>query len=150
MWNEFHNINISGGCYVNTKRRSVKREDFLKNWDLYLNFPRMFQCGNHELPSYDPNGEDAKYTFLCLENGYKVPTKEIEIVRKVLNGKMSVNLQIKLWAEDIGFLLMPDELYSYCKEYPPWVFNATMEQAKRKIIKEVGYVPSFMRFGDVS
>jgi hypothetical protein len=136
----------NGGCYVNAKRRSVKRQDFLKNWDLYLNFPKILQCGAHDLPPYDPNGEDAKYSFLCLENGYKVLTKDIEILRKVLNGKMSVNLQIKLWAEDIGVLLMPDELYSYCKDYPLWAFNATMEQAKQRIVKELGFVPTFMTY----
>jgi hypothetical protein len=57
---------------------------------------------------------------------------------------MSVNLQIKLWAEDVGFLLMPDELHTYCRGYPLWVFKATMEQAKKRIMKEVGYVPSFI------
>ena len=105
----------------------------------------MLQCGNHELPPYDPNGVDAKYSFLCLENGYKVPTKEIELVKQALNGKMSVNLQIKLWAEDIGFLLMPNELYSYCRGYPTWVYEATINQAKQRLMKEMGYIPTFMR-----
>ena len=107
----------------------------------------MLQCGNHELPPYDSNGEDAKYSFLCLENGYKVPTKEIELVRQALNGKMSVNLQIKLWAEDVGFLLTVTELLEYCRPYPKWVFQATLEQAKKRILNEVGYVPTFIKFG---
>ena len=143
-------VNNNGGCYVNAKRRSVKRKEFVENWNLYLNFPKLFECGGHELPIYDPNGEDGQFSFLCLENGNKVPTKEYELVKRVLEGKMSVNLQIKLWAEDVGFLLMPVELRTYCREYPEWVFQATMEQAKKRIMKEMGYIPSFMRFEDVS
>lgn len=117
---------------------------------MYINFPKLFECGNHELPPYDPNGEDGKFSFVCLENGYKIPTREYEVVKRVQEGKMSVNLQMKLWAEDVGFLLMPDELYEYCRGLPCWVFTGTMEQAKKRIMKEVGYVPTFMRFGDVS
>jgi hypothetical protein len=110
----------------------------------------MLQCGNHEIPIYDPEGEDGKYSFVCLENGMFVPTKEWDLVKRVMEGKKSVNLQIKLWANDLGYLLMPDELSNYCKEYPKWVFKATMEQAQKRIIKEVGFIPSFVRFGDVT
>ena len=140
----------NGGCYVNAKRRSVKRIEFVQNWELYINFPKLFECGSHDLPPYDVNGEDGKFSFLCLENGYKVPTKEYEIVKRVQEGKMSVNLQMKLWAEDVGFLLMPDELYEYCRGLPSWVFTGTMEQSKKRIMNQVGYIPTFMRFGDVS
>jgi len=97
------------------------------------------------LPPYDVNGEDGEFSFLCLENGYKVPTKEYEIVKRVQEGKMSVNLQMKLWSEDVGFLLMPKELFTYCQGYPDWVFKGTMEQAKKRILKDVGFIPSFMQ-----
>jgi len=117
-----------------------------------LNFPKLFECGGHDLPTYDPDGEDGQFSFLCLENGIKVPTREYELVKRVLEGKMSVNLQIKLWAEDLGnnLILMPDELKTYCVGYPEWVFKATMEQARSRIMKEVGFIPTFMRFEDVS
>lgn len=113
---------------------------------MYINFPKLFECGSHDLPPYDPKGEEGRFSFLCLENGYKIPTKEYELVKRVQEGKMSVNLQMKLWAEDVGILLMPNELYTYCKGYPEWVFKGTMEQAKRRIIKEVGFVPTFMKY----
>lgn len=105
----------------------------------------MLQCGDHEVPPYDPNGEDGKFCFLCLENGHFVPTRERELVQRVLEGKKSVNLQMKLWGEDLGILLMPDELKSYCEGYPEWVFRGTMEQGIRRFKKEVGFVPTFMR-----
>lgn len=104
----------------------------------------MLQCGDHEIPTYDPNGEEGKYSFVCLENGLFIPTKELELVRRAMEGKMSVNLQIKLWAEDVGILLMPNELFGYCRGYPDWVFKAVMEQSQKRVMKEIGFIPSFM------
>ena len=105
----------------------------------------MLQCGGHEIPTFDPNGEEGKYSFLCLENGIFVPTKELELVKRVLEGKMSANLQMKLWAEDVGVLLMPEELLGYCEKMPEWVFRGTIEQAKKRIIKDVGFIPTWLR-----
>ena len=93
-------------------------------------------------------GEDGQFSFVCLENGIKMPTREWELVKRVQEGKMSINLQMKMWAEDVGYLLMPNELWSYCKDYPLWVFRGTMEQSKKRIMKEVGFIPTFMRVGD--
>lgn len=138
----------NGGCYVTAKRRSTKRKEFLENWDLYLNFTQIFTCHPDELPPNDPNGEDGMYSFVCLENGIKMPTREWNLVKRVQEGKMSVNLQMKLWSQDVGYLLMPNELWTYCKNYPLWVFQGTMEQSKKRILKEVGFIPTFMRVGD--
>ena len=102
------------------------------------------QCSDYLLPKYDPNGEDGKYTFVCMENGLFVPTKEFELVKRVQEGKMSVNLQIKLWSEDIGILLMPIELREYCKRMPTWVYISTINQSKKRFLKDVGFVPSFV------
>ena len=79
-----------------------------------------------------------------------MPTREWKLVKRVQEGKMSINLQIKMWSEDLGsnLILMPNELWTYCKDYPRWVFNATMEQAKKKLMKEVGFIPTFMKVGD--
>jgi hypothetical protein len=107
----------------------------------------MLTIGDHDLPPYDSNGVDAKYCILCLENGEKVPTCDLETVRRVAEGKMSVNLQIKLWAADVGILLMPNELKEYCRGMPEWVYTATLEQAKKRILKEVGFIPTFLRIG---
>ena len=110
----------------------------------------MLQCGEHEIPIYSPNGEDGKYSFVCLENGLFVPTFELELVKRVQEGKMSVNLQMKLWSDDVGILLMPDELLEYCKGMPKWVFSGTMNQSKKRIMKEIGFIPSFMKLGDLT
>lgn len=117
----------------------------MRNWELYLNFPKIFECHPDELPLYDPNGEEGKFSFVCLENGIKMPTREWDLVKRVQEGKESINLQMKLWAEDVGFLLMPDELREYCKDYPEWVFQGTMRQAQKRIVKEWGFVPTFMK-----
>lgn len=107
----------------------------------------MLQCGNHELPTYDPNGEDGKYSFVCLENGYKVPTKEWDLVKRVMDGKKSINLQMKLWSEDVGIMLMPKEIYTYCKDMPKWVYLGVLEQTKSRYMKEIGFIPTFIREG---
>lgn len=105
----------------------------------------MLRCGDHDLPPSDPNGECGKYSFLCLENGYMLPTNEIELVRRAQNGKMSVNLQIKLWSEDVGMLLMPNELKNYCKDMPKWVYEAVIKQTEKRYMNEIGFIPSFLR-----
>jgi hypothetical protein len=105
----------------------------------------MLQCGAHEVPPYDPNGEDGKFCFVCLENGIIVPTRERELVQRVIEGKKSINLQIKLWSEDLGFLFMPEELRAYCKDMPEWVFKATLEQAQKRTLIEVGFIPTFLQ-----
>lgn len=113
----------------------------------------MLQCGDHEIPTYDPNGEDGMYSFVCLENGYMIPTRELELVRRVQEGKMSVNLQMKMWAEtmwDINLgcpLLMPDELKEYCQGMPQWVYDGTMRQAKKRILNYVGFLPTWFGKG---
>ena len=117
----------------------------MRNWDLYLNFPKIFECHPDNLPPNDINGEEGKFSFLCLENGIYTPTYEWDLVKRVQEGKMSINLQMKMWSEDIGILLMPNELYEYCKGYPEWVFKGTIEQAKRRIMKEIGFIPTFMK-----
>lgn len=134
-----------GGCYDIAKRKLVNKKRFIDNWNLYLNFPKIFQCNDHELPTYDINGETAKYSFLCLENGIKLPTKEWELLKRIQEGKKSVNLQMKLWAEDVGDILFPNELKEYCNDYPDWVFKGTMNQAEKKIFEKIGFIPTFMK-----
>ena len=74
-----------------------------------------------------------------------IPTKELDLVRRVIEGKKSINLQIKLWSEDLGVLLMPNEVLGYCRGYPEWVFKAVIEQSQKRIMKEIGFIPTFMK-----
>lgn len=115
----------------------------------------MLQCSDYLLPKYDPNGEDGKYTFVCMENGLFVPTKEFELVRRVQEGKMSVNLQMKMWSESMWDtqlqcpLLFPDELTTYCEGMPKWVFKGTIEQTKKRVLKDIGFIPTWIKVGDI-
>ena len=110
----------------------------------------MIVPGNHELPPDDPKGEDGKYSFVCLENGIFCPTREWELVKRVLSGKMSVNCNIKIWSESmwepgLGSVLHPKELREYCEGMPEWVFRSTMEQTHKRIMKDIGFIPTYMK-----
>ena len=139
----------NGGCYVNAKRRSVKREAFVRNWELYLNFPKIFTL-NSKI-KMDPNGEDGMYCFLCWENGYDVPTREPELVQRAVEGKQSINLQIKMWCEGMWDkqlqcpLFFPQEIREYCKNYPNWVFRAVIEQTKKRVLDDIGFIPTWLK-----
>jgi hypothetical protein len=118
-----------------------------------LGFPKLFECHPSDLPPNDLSGEDGKFSFLCLENGYKIPTREWELVKRVQEGKMSVNLQIKIWSESmwetgLGSVLFPKELREYCEGMPEWVFRSTIEQTHKRIMKDIGFIPTFMKTGE--
>ena len=122
---------------------------------MYINFPKLFECHSGELPPYDLNGEDGQFSFLCLENGHKVPTREYDLVKRVHEGKESVNLQIKLWSEgmwdrQLGCpLFFPQEIREYCLGYPLWVYKAVINQTKKRVLEDVGFIPTWLKVGDI-
>ncbi len=82
-------------------------------------------------PSSDPEGVSALECWYSADtHGKKLPCREAGLLQKVLRGKKSWNLQVKLWAEDIadGLLRQP-ELVDYCHDKPAWIFEAVMAQA---------------------
>ncbi len=93
----------------------------------------------------DPNGFTALECWFERDTHGKVlPCREIELLNKVERSKQSWNLQIKLWAEDIcGCLLAKDELKLYCVDLPPWIFQATINQAGKLLRGQIGFVPRF-------
>ena len=96
----------------------------------------------------DANGRTALECWWAKDtHGKTLPCREPELLAKVMRSKQSVNLQIKLWAEDVadGMLLRQPELVEYCHGWPEWVLRATMEQAAKVVSKVVGYVPRFAR-----
>lgn len=115
----------------------------------------MLECHPGYLPKHDPNGEEGKYSFLCLENGYLVPTREWDLVKRAQEGKESVNLQIKLWSEGMwdkqlqSPLFFPKEISEYCRGYPHWVFKAVIEQTKKRVLDDLGYIPTWLKLGDL-
>ena len=118
-----------------------------KTFEFYRTFPKMLDVADHELPKEDlQNGSSALVCFWNLENGIKtIKTNQYDLLKRVIEGKKSVNLQIKLWAEDIGVLLMPSELQKYCKDMPSWVYDATIKQAQKRYLQEVGFIPTFLK-----
>ncbi len=85
-----------------------------------------------------------------------VPTREWDLVKRVQEGKMSVNLQIKLWSEGMWDkqlqcpLFFPNEIYDYCREYPKWVYKSVIEQTKKRVMKDIGFIPTWLRLGDLT
>lgn len=80
-------------------------------------------------------------------HGKMLPCREPELLAKVLRSKQSVNLQVKMWAEDVadGSLLRQLELVTYAHGWPEWVFRAVLEQAGKIANGMVGFIPRFAR-----
>lgn len=96
----------------------------------------------------DPSGHSALECWMAKDtHGKDLPCREPEVLLKAFRGKKSVNLQVKLWAEDVadGLMLRQPELAEYTTSWPEWVFRATMEQAGRIAERMVGFVPRFAR-----
>lgn len=94
------------------------------------------------------SGHSALECWWALDtHGKTVPCRELDVLSKVMRSKKSVNLQVRLWAEDIadGMLLRQSELLDYTHKWPEWVFRATMEQAAKLLRKTIGFVPRFAR-----
>lgn len=103
------------------------------------------QVGVHIIDN--PSGHTALECWVAQDTyGKTLPCRETAILAKVLRTKQSLNLQIKLWAEDIPqSLLTQEELVSYTHGYPPWVFKATMAQASKLACQTIGFSPRFAR-----
>ena len=96
----------------------------------------------------DPNGYSALECWWAKDtHGKTLPCREQKLLAKVIRSKQSVNLQIKLWAEDVadGMLLRQSELLEYVHGWPEWVFRATMEQAGKRATQIIGFAPRFAR-----
>ena len=90
-----------------------------------------------------------------MENGVMVPTREWDLVKRVQEGKMSLNLQIKMWSEAMWDkqlqcpLFFPSEIAEYCRDYPKWVYKAVIEQTKKSLLRDIGFIPTWLRVGDI-
>jgi hypothetical protein len=84
---------------------------------------------------YDPNGVDGKRAFHKFDSsGRLVPTKHPNLLRSLLKTKGSVNLFIKMYAEDRAKGRLPFiEFRGMCIEFksPPW-FREAVEHQKSK------------------
>lgn len=98
----------------------------------------------------DPDGYSAVECWhLKDSNGVSAPCREQAKLNKAFRGKKSWNLQVKMWAEDLSGdmpVLRQGELFEMCVGMPPWIFQATIQQASRKIDSRIGWVPRFARY----
>lgn len=86
----------------------------------------------------DTHGIPKDRTYLCSDN---------DILDKILKGKENVNLQIQMWVEttlEMPIVLMPDEVKTITKDYPPWVFKSYINRLSKEFLKKRGYIPQFV------
>lgn len=96
----------------------------------------------------DPKGASALQAWIAFDTyGKTIPCFEAEKLHKVFRAKKSVNLQIKLWAEDLsqGFLLSQSELIDYTFGWPKWVLDAVFRQAAKMAKEKIEFVPRFLK-----
>ena len=132
------------------QNKLYKETDTAKTeFNFYLNSP-LDMIGNEIGVALKPSeeGVSALQAWIAFDtHGKIVPCREPEVLAKVLRSKKSVNLQIKLWAEDLaqGILLAQNELIDYVAGWPNWVLAATMQQAAKIAKNQIGFVPRFLR-----
>jgi len=110
-------------------------KNFETDYDFYLNSINIFNTLGYKICKniFDANGFSAKECFYHLDSSGKIlPCNDLDLLKKLLNCKASVNLQIKMWAEGVAdFTLNAHEILEYCEYYncPSWCFKAVMNQA---------------------
>lgn len=103
-------------------------------------------------PSDEKNIDDGYTPLECFvyfdSRGETLPCKDIRKFKSILHGKEMVNLQIKMWVDSFvdGFLLVsPEEIKEICRDYPEWVYKSYCNQLKKTYLKNIGFVPSFIK-----
>lgn len=88
-----------------------------------------------DLIQFDENGKTAKECFYLYDtNGIIKPTCEPDKLKTLLKTKGSVNLHVKMYAEDRAKGYLPKiEFDKICTEYdlPSWFINAVENQKKK-------------------
>lgn len=95
-----------------------------------------------------PDGCSALECWWAKDTHGKIlACREADLLSKVIRSKKSVNLQIKLWAEDMadGMILTQSELVEYVHGWPSWVMTAVIEQAGKIALEKIGFIPRFAR-----
>lgn len=109
---------------------------FERDWKFYNdNKDRYNFCGEEiDIAVWSPTGVDAKYAFLKYDSKKEIfPTKEPELLNSILLCKASVNLHIKMYAEDLErgtFSLIDLEEIRTETRAPAWFMQAVWNQAK--------------------
>lgn len=120
-------------------------KNFNRDFNWYLSMRNVFDFDgalyNDEI-IYDKNGIDGKKAFHIYDSqGKYKPTKHPNILRQLLKVKGSVNLHIKMYAEDRAKGYLPKiEFDKICLEYnvPEWFINS-VEKQKYKYYSEIEF-----------
>lgn len=110
-------------------------KNFNRDFNWYLSVRDKFNFFGSEVVDiiYDRNGIDGKQAFYIWDSqGKMVPTKHPNILKTLFITKGSVNLFIKMYAEDRAFGILPKELF-YSEvvlpfKCPDWFVNAVENQ----------------------
>lgn len=120
-----------------------------KEFEFYRDFPDMIgvQVGV-AIEVADPKGSSALECWWAKDtHGQTLSCREPELLERVVRGKASANLQIKMWAEAMADppLLLQPELMEYVEGWPSWAFEAVVNQAGKLLMDhpQHGYVPRF-------
>ncbi len=118
-------------------------KNFNRDFEWYLSVRKLFNFDGYddwEYVVYDKNGVDGKKAFHIYDSLGKVAaTKHPNILHTLLKTKGSVNLHIKMYAEDRAKGLFPlIEFRAFCiKLKAPYWFKEAVENQKYK------YYPNF-------
>lgn len=97
---------------------------------------------------YDPEGHSALECWWYKDtHGKTIPCRDPLALGKAVRGKASVNLQVRMWAQDVAdhALLGQRELLDYTHGWPSWVLLAVLNQATSIAVGELGFAPRFCR-----
>jgi len=134
----------SGNTIVVPSLQSKYSPEFERDFKWYLKMRAMFNFDGsnsyhnkkgQDIIVYDINGVTGKEAFYKWDsNGKILPTKHPNILHTLLKTKGSVNLHIKMYAEDRAKGLFPlIEFRAFCIKYrcPTW-FKEAVERQKFK------------------
>jgi hypothetical protein len=136
-------------------RRTVKVSDASKrDFDFFL-ATTLDMIGETDVDAVKIEQMKTPTGYTALEcwhlkdtHGKMEPCREAHELKKAVRGKKSWNLQIKMWAEDLGGdlpTLCQRELREWCEGLPPWIFEATVRQAAKLARERMQWSPRFTR-----
>ena len=115
-----------------------------------VRFQYFAQCEDEkrlpEIPM-DESGYSAAECFHVHETyGKLLPCREPRLLMRALNGKEWHGLNVTNWAQDyVDRLLFAREIKA---GYPEWVQKDILGRAAQLAMKQIGFVPTFVKTGE--
>ncbi len=117
--------------------RKKYSEGFERDFNWYMSVRHLYNFDGHldRDIEYDPKGVDGKKAFHKFDStGRLMPTKHPNLLRTLLKTKGSVNLHIKMYAEDRAKGVLPRILFDeICEQIkaPTWFVEAVEKQKSK-------------------